>query len=137
MPRVTRATLRSHAIMEDEANLAAATPLPLTPFKERAPLGEITNNVQEEVIITHEVDMDTKPPKKAGTKGRKAKTSKTGKKGSRSKGEKNPDVLEDENQSDASSAVEEARVELMKEGNGGETPLWLGPFQHAQTDSRI
>ena len=125
MPRVTRAALRSHAIMEDEANLAAAIPLPSTPHKERAPLGEITNNVQEEVINVDRVDTDAKSTKKAGTKGRKAKTSKKGKKGSQSKSEENPEVLEDENQSDASSAVEEARVELMKEGNGGETPLCL------------
>lgn len=137
MPRVTRAALRSHAIMEDEANLAAAIPLPSTPHKERAPLGEITNNVQDEVINVHEVDMDAKPAKKAGNKGRKAKTSKKGKKDSQFKDEENPEVLEDENQNDASSAVEEACVELMKEGNGSETLLCLDLFKHAQTNLRI
>ncbi|KAL9119198.1 MAG: hypothetical protein Q9187_004251 [Circinaria calcarea] len=104
--------------MEDEYNLAAAIPLPSTPQKERAPLGEITNNVQEDVISLTQVDFEAKPTKKASTRGRKAKASKKGKKGTQPKNEEGSEVLEDENQSDASSAVEEACLELMKGGTG-------------------
>ena len=116
MPRVTRATQKNIEVLED----AASVPLPSTPSRERAPLGEITANQNENTPVRYELEVDiyAKPPKKTGAKGRKAKGTKKGKKKDIENSENN-DVLEDDNQSDVSSAVEEACKELMKENNGG------------------
>ncbi|MCJ1355387.1 MAG: hypothetical protein MMC33_005378 [Icmadophila ericetorum] len=115
MPRVTRATQKNIEVLED----AASVPLPSTPRRERAPLGEITANQNENTPVRYELEVDiyAKPPKKTGAKGRKAKGTKKGKKKDIENSENN-DVLEDDNQSDVSSAVEEACKELMKENNG-------------------
>ena len=77
MPRITRAALRSNAILEDEPFLAMSTPLPATPQKEREPLGEVAGNVPEEALVIDDV---VKAEKKVGAKGRKAKGTKKGKK---------------------------------------------------------
>ena len=125
MPRVTRAALRSNALLED-ALIAASTPLPLTPRKERVALGDITdNNVRESPALeTAEKVKETSKvaPNKAGAgRGKKAKGAKKGKKQTTKAEEVNIEVLEDDNQSETSSAVEEACQDLMKESSGGNT----------------
>jgi hypothetical protein len=109
MPRVTRAAVR---IMEDEATLAAGVPLPSTPNAERAPLGEITSNRNEQPTTALEVNL-CKPAKKPN-RGRKAKPAKKSKKQNQSEPEPVCEVLEDDNESATSSAVEEACEELRK-----------------------
>ena len=112
MPRVTRAALRS---IED-TDLAASIPLPLTPHKERLPLGEIdgngnvldnpgTNNVSTEPI---------KNKKKVTAKARKGKAAKKVKPEDDVRNEDRVEVLEDDNRSATSSAVDEACEELLK-----------------------
>ena len=125
MPRVTRAALRSNALLED-ALVAASTPLPLTPRKERVALGDITdNNVREAPVLeaAEKVEETGKmAPSKAGPgKGKKGKSAKKGKKQGTKAEEVNVEVLEDDNQSETSSAVEEACQDLMKESSGGNT----------------
>ncbi|MCJ1475331.1 hypothetical protein MMC13_003993 [Lambiella insularis] len=129
MPRMTRAALRTNAILEDEANLAAATPLPSTPTLSRQPLGEVVGNIYGEITNHEALKEDVKHVKKAAAKDRRAKsTKKRNKKGSVE--EKNAsEVLEDEYQSSTSSAVEEAREELLK-GDSKET------YQIPMHDSR-
>ena len=75
MPRITRSTLRNNnMILEDEATVAAETPLPPTPVQERTPLGEVTGNLFQEIIYGQDFEAAGKPAKKsANTKGRKAK----------------------------------------------------------------
>jgi cell wall-associated NlpC family hydrolase len=116
MPRVTRAAVR---IMEDEATVAAGVPLPSTPNVERAPLGEITGNHNEQPKVTLEVNL-SKPTKKPH-KARKAKPTKKTKKENKSGPESTCEVLEDDNESATSSAVEEACKELKKPYSGGQT----------------
>ena len=117
MPRVTRAAQRNIEVLED----AASVPLPSTPRRERAPLCEIIANQNDNTPQRYELEVDiyAKPPKKTGAKGKKAKGTKKGKKKHIENSENN-DVLEDDNQSDVSSAVGEACKELMKENNGGQ-----------------
>lgn len=118
MPRVTRAALRSNAILEDEPKLAMSIPLPATPQKEREPLGEVAGNVPEEAPVADDV---VKPKKREGAKGRKAKATKKGKKQpKRENNDITPDVLDDDNHSATSSAVDEACEDLMKPNGGGE-----------------
>lgn len=123
MPRVTRAAVRSNALLED-SNVAALTPLPLTPVKERAVFGEITNNqgkaapssdMTEEAIELGKVG----PSKKGHGKGKKGNVAKKGKKQGVKAEEVNVEILEDDYQSETSSAVEEACQDLMKESSGG------------------
>lgn len=119
MPRVTRAALRTNAILEDEANVAAATPLPSTPTMNRPPLGEVAGNIYGESTSQEELDGAVKLMTKVTPKGRKARnTKKTSKKNSVEK-ENKSEVLEDEYQSSSSSAVEEAREELLKDNSKG------------------
>lgn len=118
MPRVTRAALRSNAILEDEPKLAMSIPLPATPQKEREPLGEVAGNVPEEPPA---IDDGVKPEKKEGAKGKKVKGTKKGKKQpKRENDEITPEVLDDDNHSATSSAVEEACEDLMNPIVGGE-----------------
>ena len=120
MPRITRAAVRSNAILEDEPDLAMSIPLPATPQKEREPLGEVVGNVVEEALVVDVV----KAEKRGGAKGRKAKGTKKGKKQPKTDYEETvPDVLDDDNPSASSSAVEEACVDLMKPNAGGEISL--------------
>lgn len=123
MPRITRAALRSNAVLEDEPDLALSTPLPATPQKEREPLGEVAGNVSEESLVIHDA---VKAGKKGGAKGRKAKGTKKGKKQPKpDNGETIPEVLDDDNQSATSSAVEEACEDLKKPSAGGEISMSL------------
>ena len=108
MPRVTRAALRS---MEDTA-LAASTQLPLTPRKERPPLGEIAGNgnVLESSGTSNVSAEPSQIQKKVAAKARKGRAAK--------KEVHNGDcveVLEDDKQSATSSAVDEACEELLKD----------------------
>ena len=113
MPRVTRAAVRN-GILEDIRD-AAEIPLPSTPQGDRPPLGEISTNPQEENRIILEVNL-TKPVKKDG-KGRKAKGTKSKMHGADK--ENVPEVMEDDFQSSASSAAEEAREELLRPTSQG------------------
>ena len=111
-------------ILEDEANVAAETPLPPTPVQERTPLGEVTGNLFQEIIYGQDFEAAGKPAKKsASTKGRKAKAAKGIKKGRVNLDdllqESELGVVEDDDRSSTSSAVEEACRELMKESSGG------------------
>lgn len=115
MPRVTRAALRSHALLE-EADLASATPLPLTPVT-RVPLGEIAGNKEEIKTEPHELSKAEKKPQVKGKKGRVAKEVK--KQENDKIDHETIEVLEDDNQSATSSAVEEACQNLMQESSGG------------------
>lgn len=114
MPRVTRAALRSHALLE-EADLASATPLPLTPVT-RVPLGEIAGNKEEIKTEPHELSKAEKKPLVKGKKGRVAKEVK--KQENHKIDHETIEVLEDDNQSATSSAVEEACQNLMQESSG-------------------
>ncbi|MCJ1392214.1 hypothetical protein MMC18_005081 [Xylographa bjoerkii] len=118
MPRVTRAALRTTAILEDETNLAAATPLPSTPTMSRTPLGEVAGNMYGEIVNGEEQDNAIKPAKQAAVKARKAKGTKKGRKKGDVEKENQVEILEDPYQSSASSAVEEACEDLLKEDSG-------------------
>lgn len=117
MPRVTRAALRSNAMLE-EANIASSTPLPLTPLLERAPLGEIAGNAIEVVDASSSYNKVKKGEKKGSSKTKKGRV-KAKKAEPPVMNENTIDVLEDDNQSTTSSAADEARQELLKESSGG------------------
>lgn len=115
MPRVTRAAVRSHTLLE-EANLASSTPLPLTPVT-RVPLGEIAGNKEEIKAEPHEL---AKVERKSLVNGKKGRIAKKAKKQENDRiGHETVEVLEDDNQSATSSAVEEACQNLMHESTGG------------------
>ena len=116
MPRLTRAALRSAAIEETEE--AAQIPLPSTPKADRTPLGEITLNAEEKPKIVLEVNL-SKPEKKTG-KSKQAKT-RHKKKDDDANKENTPEIVDDDNQSTASSAVEEACEDLMRQDEKGVT----------------
>ena len=120
MPTTTRAALRSTTILEDELGLAMSTALPATPPKDREPLGEVAGNVSEDTVVVEDV---VQLEKKGGAKGKKAKRTKKGKKQPKFINEATPEVVEDDNQSATSSAVEEACGDLMKPNAGGEISL--------------
>ena len=113
MPRVTRAALRS---MEDTV-LAASIQLPSTPRKERPPLGEIAGNGNvPENPDTHSVSIELiKNQKKVVAKARKSRAAKKMKPEDDVRNEDRVEVLEDDNRSATSSAVDEACEELLKE----------------------
>ena len=120
MPRVTRAALRSNTIMQEEADSAATIPLPSTPRKDRAPLGEITRNLNDENVSVEKPKEFVNATKKAPGKDKKIKGTKKVKKQTNLGGHEDyPEVLEDDSQSATSSAVEEACQELLKENTGG------------------
>ena len=123
MPRVTRAVLRTNAILEDEANMAAATPLPLTPTVTRPPLGELAVNVNADAFIAGELEIVLKPVKKSTAKAKKSKGAKKGRKKDTAGKANELEVLEDDCQSSTSSAAEEACEELLKEKTGGRMRL--------------
>lgn len=117
MPRVTRAALRSNAIFEEELNLAAATSLPLTPSKERPVLGEVDGNLAEQVKCLNELDELVKAGK---AQNKKSKSTRKTKKTTKPKDDPpSIDILEDDNQSTTSSAVDEACDSLLKPTVGG------------------
>ena len=99
---------------------AAEIPLPATPTRaERAPLGEISGNTQQEPDILLEVNFG-KAPKESNEKKRTARAAKKTKKGPTKKENKEPEVVEDECQSSASSAVAEACQQLSRHGSESE-----------------
>lgn len=112
MPRVTRAALRSHALLEE----ADSTPLPLTPVT-RVPLGEIAGNKEEIKADPHELSTFEKKAPVDGKKGRVAKKAK--KQENHKIDRETVEVLEDGNQSATSSAVDEACQNLMQQSSGG------------------
>ncbi|MCJ1283859.1 hypothetical protein MMC26_003190 [Xylographa opegraphella] len=120
MPRVTRTALRTAAILDDEAHLAAATPLPSTPTVSRTPLGEVAGNLNGDAVSGAEQGDAVKPGKKAAGKGRKAKGTRKGRKKNEVDSENEVEILEDPYQSSASSAAGEACEELLT-GKAGET----------------
>lgn len=115
MPRTTRAALRSKELL-DESDIAASVPLPSTPLKERAPLGEITNNKGTEPSMSTNSEFIDEPVKNKVKKGKKGRPAKKGAK--RTKQEPDAEVLEDDNQSSTSSAAEEACHDLKMDDKG-------------------
>lgn len=122
MPRVTRAALRLNAMLED-TNLAASTPLPLTPLALRTPLGEISGNSEEVKAMVNNLEQLVKAQKKAPPKGRRGKVQNNDKKlALNARHEESIEVIEDDNQSATSSAVDEACQDLMGEPTRGKIP---------------
>lgn len=117
MPRVTRAALRSQVLL-DEVDLAISTPLPSTP-RTRVPLGEIAANTEDIKNLNLEL---SKTKKKQPVKGKRKVAKKTKKHTSSKVEDQVVEVLEDDNQSTASSAVDEACQSLMQELSGGKHP---------------
>lgn len=117
MPRVTRAALRLNAMLE-ETSLAASTPLPPTPL--RAPLGEITGNSEDVKAMVSNLEELVKAHKKA-PKGRGKVQNERRVRPVAVRGD-SIEVIEDDNQSATSSAVDEACQDLMRE-SGGKRPV--------------
>lgn len=117
MPRVTRAALRSQVLL-DEVDLAISTPLPSTP-RTRVPLGEIAANTEE--IKNPNLEL-SKSKNKQPAKGKRKIAKKTQKQTSSKVQESSVEVLEDDNQSTTSSAVDEACQNLMQDISGGKFP---------------
>ncbi|KAL8841879.1 MAG: hypothetical protein Q9170_000752 [Blastenia crenularia] len=112
MTRVTRAALRSQ-IFQDNANGAAATPLPTT--IRQAPLGEISGN-QEKLPVAVENPESVLKPNRCPGKGKKGKALKEYRKGIPARTRKQSEkVLPDGKGSETSFAVEDACQNLMKE----------------------
>ncbi|KAK4692700.1 hypothetical protein P7C71_g4555, partial [Lecanoromycetidae sp. Uapishka_2] len=129
MPRVTRAALRSQEVQE-ESDLAASTPLPLTPIKTRAPLGEVSTSKVNELASASTSEVKMAPAKKG--KGKKGnKTKKSAKEKKENKEQPDVEVLEDGNESSSSSAVEEACKDLLL--NNRETQQTILEDQAPQT----
>ncbi len=116
MPRVTRAALRSQELQED----LASVPLPSTPIKSRAPLDEIAGNTIGELETVNTSEDNMVAAKTGHAKGKKGNATKKGVKQRKAKPEdQTVKVLEDDNQSQSSSAAEEACKDLlMKETSG-------------------
>lgn len=115
MPRVTRAALRSQETQE-ESNVAASVPLPLTPATNRVVLGETTGNIVsgKQLAIDNEDAGATKKATKKSTRDAAKKATKFKK----AKGEEQKvEVLEDDDQSTSSAAAEEASNDLLNEGS--------------------
>ncbi|KAI9877903.1 MAG: hypothetical protein M1830_002458 [Pleopsidium flavum] len=121
MPTLTRAALRSNTILPDSILTdAISTPLPSTPVIARAPLGEISGNNTEDTTMPA-ATLDFK--KNTNTGASKAKKGKAGKKPKtqapmNDKEESTPEVMEDDNQSATSEAVEDACEDLLKGSDG-------------------
>ncbi|KAL8944869.1 MAG: hypothetical protein Q9216_000159 [Gyalolechia sp. 2 TL-2023] len=114
MPRVTRATVRSQASSENSGVGTALSPPQTPPITKRTPLGEISGN-QEEILTVVE-DPEGAPIANKGKKGKKRKNWKKAKKNNEATGSKESEnVLPDDNESELSSAVEDACQELLKE----------------------
>lgn len=117
MPRVTRAALRSQEPQE-ESVVAASVPLPMTPIKGRVPLGETSGNTVAVPEIVNEENMAAAAKKGPG-KGKKGIAPRKATKPKKAKVEKSEvEVLEDDNQSQTSSAAEEACKDLLREDFG-------------------
>ena len=130
MPRVTRAALRTQELQE-ESEIASSTPLPPTPTKKRVPLGEISENMATEVQAA-EVEEKMAPSKKGPGRGKKANAAKKGQKKVKDT-EAEVEVLEDENESETSSAVEEACQDLLK----GSSSMFWGKYSSTSLHSQL
>ena len=98
--------------------MAVSTPLPPTPVKQRVPLGEISDNVATEAQVA-ELEQKLVPAKKGSVRGKKANvTKKTNKQKKVKAMDVEPKILEDDNESSTSSAVEEACQDLLKDSSG-------------------
>ena len=119
MPRVTRAALRS-VEQRDGSEIAATVPLPQTPVKDRVPLGETTGNRGAHSEAANTSEEQAALAKKGTGKGKKGNAVKKANKKTKEKAEEVcAGVLEDESQSLHSSAAEEARHDLLKDGSQG------------------
>lgn len=118
--RLTRSALRAEAIHIDETEVikAVGSPLPLTPLKERAPLGEVAAN-QPSVAIAPKDNMAVgkKPKAKGGKTPRGKKSKRAEEENGESCHESGPEVLEDERQAAGSPASDAAVEDLMKEND--------------------
>lgn len=122
MPRVTRAALRSIE-QQEGSDIAATIPLPQTPTKDRAPLGEITGNKGLQIEAVNTLEEQVAPVKKGTGKGKKGNAAKKPNKKTEERAEEvHTEVLEDESYSIHSSAAEEARQDLLKDGSQGLLP---------------
>ncbi|KAL8998564.1 MAG: hypothetical protein Q9169_002404 [Polycauliona sp. 2 TL-2023] len=111
----TRAALRSHAPHEGSDVATTMPPSSTPPASKRTPLGEITGN-QEEVPIVLPDPEEVLKAKQGPSKGKKSKSSKKPKKSAQNTEDgESGKVLPDENQSDTSSAVDNACQDLLKE----------------------
>ena len=129
MPRITRAALRSNAVALDECEGAASVPLPPTPSKERAPLGEVAGNTVE-IAMEGSNNDDSKPKKKRSAKGKNRQGARKAKKAD----PVNNEVLDDDSHSATSSAVEDACEELRKDPKGTLRESECESLTHAETD---
>ncbi|KAL8953744.1 MAG: hypothetical protein Q9222_000426 [Ikaeria aurantiellina] len=114
MARTTRAAPRTQVLQED-SRVAAAVPLPATPpVTRRTPLGEISGNQEDLPVVVDDPEEILKGNKKKGSgKGKKGKISKKTKKHDPEvKEDESQHVLPDENESETSSAVEDACQDL-------------------------
>lgn len=128
MPRVTRAALRSQE-EQVETDIAARAPLPLTPnLKVRTPLGETSGNSAAAPKIVSTADETMAAAKKGPGRGKKGNATKKATKQKRNKaGGPTVEVIEDDDQSQTSSAAEEACKDLLKGDSGVFYPFVL-PF---------
>ncbi|KAL8775534.1 MAG: hypothetical protein Q9209_000030 [Squamulea sp. 1 TL-2023] len=118
MPR-TRAALRSQAL-PDGLDIAATVPLPATPpVARRAPLGEVSGN-QGSVPVPVDNPEDILKAHKGPGKGKKGQSSKKSTYEVQNvNNEGSEKVLPDENENEASSAVEDACQDLLNEQSQG------------------
>ena len=121
MPRMTRAALRSNAALEEDSQFAASVPLPLTPRKGRAPLGEIAGNATEALTTEDNSNDISKPQKKRRIRANRGRATTKAVPELVSADNISVEILEDANQSSTSSAVEEACEDLRKNKDLGNT----------------
>ena len=119
MPRVTRATLRSNAASE------SSDLLPSTSLRQRAPLGETAGNVGKDSRVADRSGQMTRARKRGQVKVKKGNAAKIASAGLLESSEDCAEILEDDNQSVTSPAVEEACDDLMKHGSSGTFRIWL------------
>ena len=109
---MTRAAMRNAHLILEETEEAALVPLPATPQRgDRAPLGEIVLNDQDPPKIQLEVDLGKPVKQPSSNKGKSGACKKSSNKENKVP-DIAPEVLEDDCESSASSAVEEACEEL-------------------------
>ena len=122
--RLTRSVLRAEAIHIDETEVieAAGVPLPLTPLKERVPLGEVAANQPSDAIAPKDnMAVGKKLKAKGGKKPRGKKNKRAEEENGECRHESGPEVLEDERQAAGSPASDAAVEDLMKENNNGKS----------------
>ncbi|OCL12935.1 hypothetical protein AOQ84DRAFT_385752 [Glonium stellatum] len=119
--RLTRSVLRAEAIHVDETEVAEASrvPLPQTPVKERAPLGEVAANQPPVAVVPKDnMAVGKKPKSKGGKKPKGKKSKKTEEEIGEGCHEGEPEVLEDGRRAAGSPASDAAVEDLVKENNG-------------------